>query len=322
MSPVWLVFVPFALLLLAFRTEDWMSVAVAAVILGLGFAGSRPGGMEWYVPRAWSLIAGGAFVAVSAARGRNGLVDRSLWAIGVALSVVLLIGLARPGVLQGVNWWMAVRSDRRRWWPEVSWSRFQGKAQTRRSAGSWTLAVQRWVGFQQDVYPAMLSLATVAAFGLAWFGFETTFGRFRSPGSDPGFPLQRPFDMAADRRACVSWCSQLGGLAFRVGENATLFMGGLYLLRGAAILLWIGAAAATSVWSGVLLVLAALFLYPVVLGTALVLGVSDTWIDLRARLSRARRPTTIFEPLPFTGSPRRHRGRIDTQRKGCWTWFR
>ena len=32
MSPVWLVFVPFALLLLAFRTDDWMSVAVAAVI--------------------------------------------------------------------------------------------------------------------------------------------------------------------------------------------------------------------------------------------------------------------------------------------------
>jgi hypothetical protein len=77
-------------------------------------------------------------------------------------------------------------------------------------------------------------------------------------------------------------------MAFRVGENATLFMGGLYLLRGAAILLWIGAAAATSIWSGVLLSLAALLLYPVVLGTALVLGLSDTWIDLRARLSRAR----------------------------------
>ncbi|MGB5303279.1 MAG: hypothetical protein WBP17_09035, partial [Gemmatimonadota bacterium] len=107
MSPVWLVFIPFALLLLAFRTDDWMSVAVAAVILGLSFAGSRPGGMEWYVPRAWSLIAGGAFVAVSITRSREALVDRSLGAIGLALAVVLVIGVARPGVLQGVNWWMA-----------------------------------------------------------------------------------------------------------------------------------------------------------------------------------------------------------------------
>ncbi|MGW8283185.1 MAG: hypothetical protein ACWGON_07790, partial [Gemmatimonadota bacterium] len=76
--------------------------------------------------------------------------------------------------------------------------------------------------------------------------------------------------------------------AFRIGENATLFMGALYLVRGVAILLWVGAATVTSVWSGVFLGLAALLLYPLVLGAALVLGLSDTWFDLRARLSRAR----------------------------------
>ena len=286
MSPVWLVFVPFALLLLAFRTEDWMSVAVAAVILGLGFAASRPGGMEWYVPRAWSLIAGGAFVAVSAARGRNGLVDRSLWAIGVALSVVLLIGLARPGVLHGVNWWMAAEIRQAALVAGGILERLQGSAdpEVRRQL---ELAVQRWVGFQQDVYPAMLSLATVAAFGLAWFGFERLSGRFRSPGPIRDFRFSDHLIWLLIGGLCLL-VLPMGGLAFRVGENATLFMGGLYLLRGAAILLWIGAAAATSVWSGVLLVLAAMFLYPVVLGTALVLGLSDTWIDLRARLSRAR----------------------------------
>ena len=286
MSPVWLVFVPFALLLLAFRTGDWMSVAVAAVILGLGFTASRPGGMEWYVPRAWSLIAGGAFVAVSAARGRNGLVDRSLWAIGVALGVVLLIGLVRPGVLQGVNWWMAGEIRQAALVAGAILERLQGGAdpEVRRQLET---AVQRWVGFQQDVYPAMLSLATVAAFGLAWFGFERLSGRFRSPGPIRDFRFSDHLIWLLIGGLCLL-VLPMGGLAFRVGENATLFMGGLYLLRGAAILLWIGAAAATSVWSGVLLVLAALFLYPVVLGTALVLGLSDTWIDLRARLSRAR----------------------------------
>jgi hypothetical protein len=286
MSPVWLVFVPFALLLLAFRTEDWMSVAVAAVILGLGFAGSRPSGMEWYVPRAWSLIAGGAFVAVSAARSRSGLVSRSLWAIGVTLSVVLMIGLARPGVLQGVNWWMAAEIRQAALVAGGILERLQGSAdpELRRQL---EMAVQRWVEFQQDVYPAMLSLATVAAFGVAWFGFERLSGRFRSPGPIREFRFSDHLIWLLIGGLCLL-VLPMGGVAFRVGENATLFMGGLYLLRGAAILLWIGAAAATSVWSGVLLVLAALFLYPVVLGTALVLGLSDTWMDLRARLSRAR----------------------------------
>ncbi len=286
MGPVWLVFVPFALLLLAFRTEDWMSVAVGTAILGLTFAGSRPGGMEWYVPRAWSLIAGGAFVAVSLVRGRDGLIDRSLKAIGVALCVVLLIGVARPGVLQGVNWWMVSEIRQAASVAGGILEQLQGSAdpEVRRQLD---LAVQRWVGFQQDVYPAMLSLATVAALGLAWFGFERFSGSFRSPGPLRDFRFSDHLIWLLIGGLCLL-VLPMGALAFRVGENATVFMGGLYLLRGVAILLWIGAMAATTVWSAVLLTLAALFLYPVVLGTALVLGLSDTWIDLRERLSRAR----------------------------------
>jgi hypothetical protein len=285
-SPVWIVFVPFALLLLAFRTEDWLSVAMAAVILGLGFAASRPGGMEWYVPRAWSLIAGGAFVVVSAARSRNGLVGRSLGAIALALGIVALIGMARPGILQGVNWWMTAEIRHAAVVAGSILEQIQGGAdpEVRRQLD---VAVQRWVGFQQDVYPAMLSLATVAAFGVAWFGFERISGRLGSPGPVREFRFSDHLIWLFIGGLCLL-VLPLGGLAFRVGENATLLMGGLYLFRGAAILLWIGAGAATSVWSGVLLSLAALLLYPVVLGTALVLGLSDTWIDLRARLSRAR----------------------------------
>ncbi|NNK49570.1 MAG: DUF2232 domain-containing protein [Gemmatimonadetes bacterium] len=286
MSPVWFVFVPLALLLLAFRSEDWMSVAVAAVILGLGFAGSRPGGIEWFVPRAWSLIAGGAFVAVSIGRGRNAWLDRSLQAIGVGLAFVLLIGLARPGVLEGVNWWMTGEIRQAAVAAGGILEQLQGSAdpEIRRQL---EVAVQRWVGFQQDVYPAMLLLATVAALGLAWFGFERLSGRFRSPGPLREFRFSNHLIWLLIGGLCLL-VLPLGRVAFRVGENATLFMGGLYLVRGAAILLWIGATAATTVWSAVLLSLAALFLYPVVLGTALLLGLSDTWIDLRERLSRAR----------------------------------
>jgi hypothetical protein len=290
-SPVWLVLVPLALLLLAFRTEDWMSVAIAAVILGLGFAGSRPGGMEWYVPRAWSLIAGGAFVAVTAARGHTGLVGRTLGAVGLALMVVLAIGAIRPGVLQAVDWWMAAEIRQAALAAGDILQQFRGNTDPDLSR-QLDAAVQKWVDLQQDVYPAMLSLATLAGLGLSWFGLERLSGSVRSPGPvrDFRFSDQLIWLLIGGLMLLVL---PLGGFAFRLGENATLFMGGLYLLRGTAILMWIGAAAVTSVWTAALLTLAALFLYPFVLGTALVLGVSDTWLDLRARLSRAKADNDI-----------------------------
>ena len=290
-SPVWLVLVPLALLLLAFRTEDWVSVAIAAVILGLGFAGSRPGGMEWYVPRAWSLIAGGTFVAVTAARGHTGLVGRTLGAVGLALMVVLAIGAIRPGVLQAVDWWMAAEIRQAALAAGDILQQFRGNTDPDLGR-QLDAAVQKWVDLQQDVYPAMLSLATLAGLGLSWFGLERLSGSVRSPGPvrDFRFSDQLIWLLIGGLMLLVL---PLGGFAFRLGENATLFMGGLYLLRGTAILMWIGAAAATSVWTAALLTLAALFLYPFVLGTALVLGVSDTWLDLRARLSRAKADNDI-----------------------------
>ena len=60
-------------------------------------------------------------------------------------------------------------------------------------------------------------------------------------------------------------------------------MGGLYVLRGVALLAWIAPAAAVSTWSGLLLTMAALLFYPILVGFALVLGVSDTWLHLRKR---------------------------------------
>ena len=163
-------------------------------------------------------------MAVSIARNREALVDRSLEAIGVALAVVLVIGLARPGVLQGVNWWMASEIQQAALVAGGILEQLQGSAdpQVRRQL---EVAVQRWVVFQQDVYPAMLSLATVAAFGVAWFGFERISGGFRSPGPIREFRFSDHLIWLLIGGLCML-VLPLGGPAFRVGENATVFMGG------------------------------------------------------------------------------------------------
>ena len=82
----------------------------------------------------------------------------------------------------------------------------------------------------------------------------------------------------------------VGELASRVGQNALAFMGGLYVLRGVAVLVWLVPAAMVSCWSAVLWAMLALFFYPVLIGLALVLGLSDTWLHIRRRIHGSQGP--------------------------------
>ena len=77
------------------------------------------------------------------------------------------------------------------------------------------------------------------------------------------------------------WCWWGGEGLDRAGSNAVVFMSGLYALRGAAVAAFFGAG--QSLLSVVFLVLALMFVWPVVAIGALVIGLGDTWLDLRAR---------------------------------------
>jgi hypothetical protein len=207
--------------------------------------------------------------------------------VALAVFVVLLIGMIRPDAIRSVDWWVASEIRRAAMVAEGLLEQLQGVADptVRRQMD---VAIERWVSFQEDVYPAMLSLATVACLGLAWFGLERFSGITRTPGPVRDFRFSDHLVwLLIGGLALV--VLPLGAGALRIGANAALFMGGLYLVRGIAILLWVGAAAATSGWTIALLTLAAVFLYPVVIGTALVLGLTDTWLDLRDRMERAAR---------------------------------
>ncbi len=65
------------------------------------------------------------------------------------------------------------------------------------------------------------------------------------------------------------------------GGNAVVFMGGLYAMRGAGVLLFLSGGL-TGI-GFLFLVVAMLFLWPVLIPGALLLGVGDTWLDLRSK---------------------------------------
>ena len=130
---------------------------------------------------------------------------------------------------------------------------------------------------------AVAALATTAALGIAWFITVRLAGSIGTVGPlrDFGFSDHLIWVMIG---GLLLFLLPVGELAERIGQNALAFMGGLYVLRGAAILAWIMPALAISAWSILLWAILALLFYPIVLGTALVLGVSDTWLDLRTKL--------------------------------------
>jgi hypothetical protein len=74
----------------------------------------------------------------------------------------------------------------------------------------------------------------------------------------------------------------LNANAARAGTNLAVFMGALYALRGLGVLLvWSGT---PGPWGIALGFLVALLLFPMVAATTLMIGLSDTWLDLRARM--------------------------------------
>jgi len=274
--------IPFALLLLAFRPGDLFGIAAAAVLMILVFRvveGDADGG--WYMVRGWCLIAGGLFVGLSARNRPDRLLDRSFTAVACATLFLVAAAMVRPDLGASADGWMGERIRE-----AATMAHALLLADPEVSAGtigdSIGAAIDQWARFQRDVYPALLALATMAALALGWY-----FAGRRDSGDRPppirnfGFRDGYVWLLVAGLALLVL---PLGAVAFRVGENATLFMALMFLARGGAILLWILTAATTSAWTWVLLGIGMVLAYPFVFGAALVIGIGDTWLHVREKL--------------------------------------
>lgn len=279
-SPVVLVAVPAAVQLLAFRGRDVSSLAVAAVLLALAFvAPGAPGDPLWYAERGWALLVGGGFVTATVLLERAGPTARSVVGVALASGAVALTGLLRPELLAELDWWLERELATAAMSAAGLISALGGAAAD--GDGAYYLRALRW---QQLLYPALLGLASVASLGVGRYLVERLSGREEALGPFREFRFEdRLVWILVAGLAMV--LAPVGEEVARLGGNTVLFMGGLYLLRGAAVLFWVGAATVTSGWMAALWIVAALALYPVAALTALALGLGDTWLDMRGRLA-------------------------------------
>ena len=280
-----LVALPLAIVVLAMRLTPrwkWMALGLFLCLVGIGF----PAGRLADLSRSWSLLLGSTFVFCTLWRPAWAVLPRALLAVGVTLSLAGIWGAATGGLAEldsRVHEHLLEVSA-------VAFGRFREQAATSAWAAQFVASAREMAELQWRLFPALLGLQSLAALALvSW-----VVARLRRAEED-AFELRPLRDFRFNDQlvwiviaGLVLLILPLGALATRLGYNALLFMGGLYALRGLGVFVFLtgGSPTLTGMIFGAI---ALLFLYPVVLTTALLVGLGDTWLDVRARATLARR---------------------------------
>lgn len=270
------------LLLLPPRRSAYLLVGGGALVLG----GLMGGGLFGAYSLAWAAVVAAIFVVVRRARPGWGFFPCALAAVSLVLGTGFVASLA-AGRWGGVDEAMLAHF---RSVAEATLAQLRDAAPGSAFTTHFEQAGGEVARLQWTLFPAVLALQTLAALALAWWGVT----RFRR-GDEPWRPLRPLAEFRFNDQ--LVWVLIAGillvmlpldAVAARAGWNALFFMGSLYALRGVAVFLFLSSGAPTLV-SVIFGVFAALFLYPLVLTAALVVGLGDTWLDVRSRVAAAAR---------------------------------
>ena len=275
-APLALVLVPFACLVFSSPGKRVLPVMAGALGIVVALAGASRSGL-WYVERGWTIILGGCFAAVTLRWPERRFLPRALMAIAIS----------------GVGAWAALGLSPRRWAiiDEMVASRLRNGVDTSLEAlrvlrdgnplpGTVVSTVFQAAEWQSNLFPAMLALSSLAALGTAWWLYvrlARQSGEGLRPLGDFRFNDQLVWLLVA---GATMFILQPDGPAGRVGLNLLAFTGALYALRGAGVVV---AVARVSTLGWVVLALAFLLLAPFLFVAALLIGLGDTWMDIRAR---------------------------------------
>lgn len=254
------------------RRGAWV---IGAIMVWAVLSGDREG--LWWTERGWALLVGGWFVALTIGRPGTGFLPRALSSVAGAAAVAASLVVVSGGLWNVVDWQVSQRVH------AYLSSVIEGMRQLQQPEGLSPVVVTALNGMaetQIQVFPATTALASIAALGVAWWLYLSV-----AQGDDQGLMPLREFRFNDH----LVWLFVVGlalvlvggeGLD-RAGSNAVVFMSGLYVLRGTAVVMFFGAG--QPLLSVFFLVLALLFIWPMVAISALVIGLGDTWLDLRER---------------------------------------
>ena len=272
--PMPLLMVPLGLMLIAVAARSKAHLGIGIGLLVLAFV--VPPGPLWHVERGWTLLLGGWFVVALMARPGASFVTRAVLATGASLATAAGVVLLAGGWSE-LDWTMAARFAEIADGMARSWPSELADADG---------VLERAAELPARMFPALLAIASVAALGVGWWAVgrmaraDRPLGRLR----DFRFPDDWVWFLIVGLLLLLlplaGWAV---GWAPRVGSNVVLFMGALYALRGLAVLV---AFVGPHVPALVVLAVVSVVLYPIVMAGTLVVGITDTWVDLRAARER------------------------------------
>jgi hypothetical protein len=282
---------PLAAYLLAQRParRDVATGAVVGVAACLLLAG--PGDTFVALERGWIALLAGALTVLMMLRPGRAFVPTALTALGLAAAAAALVVAVTPLSFDEVAWRVTQHFGYQA--RQVLGAMAEAAERTGGEAPGVVTALERSVGtgirIASGVFPALLLLQSLAALALAW-------GLYRRLAREPvGEPVGALREFRFDDN--LVWGIVLALVALLVpgpvglgalGANLAVFFGGLYAVRGVAVASALAAAAGIRGWGAVLGgSVVVLFLAPVAALAALALGVTDTWVDWRARLARS-----------------------------------
>ncbi len=280
-SPSVLVAVPFLVIgfVLGMRPLGVLAVGVLAVAVTMV---GQPRDALWYVERGWAVLAGSWFAGLTLRRPDSAFSGRALGAVGGAAVVAAVLLGTQSNAWGTVEWVVGER---------IAQGVGSALEAIRLLRGGATLppsvmtAVEDTVRTQTSVFPALLGISSMAALGVAWWVYVRL-----SSGNDQGVGPLRDFRFNDHLvwvfiAGLVLLVTRWGDALARVGANAVVFMGALYALRGAAVILFLSGG--LSLFGYVMLAFGLVFLPPLVLTGAMVIGIGDTWLDVRRRTGPA-----------------------------------
>lgn len=269
--------------------RDVATGAVVGAVACLLLAG--PGDAFVAIERGWIALLTGAVAVVMLLRPGRPFVPTALAALGLAAAAATLVVAVTPLSFAEVAWRVSQHFGYQA--RQVMGAMVQAAEMTGGGTPDVVTALERsaemGIRLASGVFPALLLLQSFAALALAWGLYRRLA---REPAGEPVGALREfRFDdnlvwgivlaLVALLVPRPTWLGALGG-------NLAVFFGGLYAVRGVAVASALAAAAGIRGWAAVLgssVVL--LFLAPVAVMAALALGVTDTWVDWRARLARS-----------------------------------
>jgi hypothetical protein len=282
--PGLLIFVPFALLAIALPPRRPLVLGAGMLVLALTFM-SPPAGVAWYVERGWALLLGGWFLAAIALLPRSGFLTRGLAAVGASFATAAALFLLGGASFDRIDERVASQLQARADTAVLTWRRWDLAAGMRDQleASAYQIADLRAL-----LFPGLLALSSLAALAIAWWAVRRLSGaaeRPLAPLKEFRFPDALVWLLIAGVALVLL---PVSGLAERAGSNLLTVMAALYALRGAAVLLVLGSA--TGPFGVVMAAVLVLLLYPLVVVTTVLVGLSDTWLDIRTRRQAPQEP--------------------------------